>query len=316
MRVFGSSGRDICGFLRICSASACRNLSSAARNWSVSFLISSSLAPRSSASRKRILRLAQRLLGLGDVAVLDLDRHVPHPRHHVAQLVVGPGVSEIAVDRAQAEIDAGLQRELLGRDGERIERGEHDRLLLGVERQVAALLDQRARHRLGEDALRQLDVGRLAAAFVAGLVARDQRHLHVGAGPGVLGEILSGLRVAGARARLRQRQREIGRLEQRMRRLAGGFVRLAREGRLRAGDAVVVLHLVVEAQRAARLPLRLLDQRDGRRLVGDGGEPPGQVGADDAAHRRRAVALDDEAALFGARGQHGVRVRGPASSPP
>ena len=48
------------------------NLSSAARSWSISFLISSSLAPRSSACAQRFLRGAQRLLGVGDVAVLEL----------------------------------------------------------------------------------------------------------------------------------------------------------------------------------------------------------------------------------------------------
>ena len=46
------------------------------------------------------------------------------------------------------------------------------RLALGVERQVATLLDQRACQRLDEDALRQLQLARLAAALVAGLVAR------------------------------------------------------------------------------------------------------------------------------------------------
>ena len=52
-RALGSSGRASCGFLRISSASACRNLSSAARNSSINRLISSSLAPRSSAWRSR-----------------------------------------------------------------------------------------------------------------------------------------------------------------------------------------------------------------------------------------------------------------------
>ena len=64
----------------------------------------------------------------------------------------------------------------LRRDGERIERGQHQRLGVGIERQIAALLDQRARQRLDEEALRQRHLARLAAAFVAGLVARDQRH--------------------------------------------------------------------------------------------------------------------------------------------
>ena len=49
---------------------------------------------------------------------------------------------------------------------------------------------------------------------------------------------------------------------QRTRRLAGSpSAVLAREGRLRVDDAVVVLDLVVEPQRAARLRLRILGQR-------------------------------------------------------
>ena len=114
---------------------------------------------------------------------------------------------------------------------------------------------------------------------------------------------------AAAGARLRQREREIGRAEERTRRLVvlGGVV-LEREGRLRLDDAVVVLDLVVEPQRAARLPLRILDQRDRRRAVGDRGESPGEIAAADAAQRRRAVALDDEAALLGARRQRRARV--------
>ena len=65
MRVLRSSGRaSCCGFFRISSASACRYLSMAARRSSISFFSSSSLAPRSSAWRKCVLRLAQRLLGL------------------------------------------------------------------------------------------------------------------------------------------------------------------------------------------------------------------------------------------------------------
>ena len=55
---------------------------------------------------QRVLRRAQCLLGLGDVAVLDVDRHRPQPRHDVAQAVVVLGARELPVDRAQAEIDA------------------------------------------------------------------------------------------------------------------------------------------------------------------------------------------------------------------
>ena len=46
---------------------------------------------------------------------------------------------------------------------------------------------------------------------------------------------------------------------------------------LRFDDAVIVLHLVVELQRAARLRLGVLGQRDGRRLVRNGIEREGEV---------------------------------------
>ena len=84
---------------------------------------------------------------------------------------------------------------------------QHVVLGVGVERQIAALLDQRARQRLGERPLRQPHLVRRRAALVAGLVARDERHRHVDAGPGMLGQILGGLAGAGAGARLRQHQR-------------------------------------------------------------------------------------------------------------
>ena len=64
----------------------------------------------------------------------------------------------------------GLRREQFRRDHQRIERGIDLRILVGVERQNAALLDQSARQRLGEQPLRQPHVERLALAFIAGLV--------------------------------------------------------------------------------------------------------------------------------------------------
>ena len=48
------------------------------------------------------------------------------------------------------------------------------------------LLDQRARHRFREWALRQAEFECRALAFVAGLVARGQNHRHVAARPGML----------------------------------------------------------------------------------------------------------------------------------
>ncbi len=169
-----------------------------------------------------ILRVPQRLLRVGNVAVLEIDRHVPHARHDLAQRVVVLGLGQLPEDRAQAEIDVGLHVEAIGRQREGVERGEHAGLGLGVERQDAPLLDQGARHRLVERPLRQLQFERFALALLAGFVAGDERHDRGGAGPWMLGQILGGLADTVAGARLRQGQREVGRLEQgTWRRLAG-----------------------------------------------------------------------------------------------
>src|SRR4029450_3422737 len=74
------------------------------------------------------------------------------------------------------------------------------------------------------------------------------------------------------------------------------------ENRLRAGDAIIVLKLVGQLQRAARLALRLLGKRDGRRLIGDGGELPGNVARGRAAHGSRAGVVDHKTALLGTLG--------------
>src|SRR5262249_27800026 len=89
------------------------------------------------------------------------------------------GARQLPEDRAQAEIDVALYVELFGRQGERIERGEHARLGVGVERQYPPLLDQRACDRLGERPLRQAEFERLAVAFVARLVGCGQNDGHV-----------------------------------------------------------------------------------------------------------------------------------------
>ena len=202
------------------------------------------------AARERLLQrgfgVAQRVLRVGHVAVLDGDRHLPEPRRHVAQFVVGFGAHQLPEDRAQPEIDAGLRREFLRRDGERIERGDDLRPRIGVHRQIAPLFDQRPRQGLDEDALRQAERQRIALADIAALVMGDERHRHFGAGPGMVGEILDGLADAVPGSRLRQHQRKLRRAVERMRRRrrrrAGrGRLILAREGGLGLGDAVIVL---------------------------------------------------------------------------
>ena len=97
---------------------------------------------------QRLLGVAQACLGVGDVAVLDADRHLPQPRGDVAQIVVGLGANQRPEDRAQPEINAGVRRELFRRHRERVERRRDQRTRAGIEREIAALLDQRPRQRL------------------------------------------------------------------------------------------------------------------------------------------------------------------------
>jgi hypothetical protein len=270
----------------------------AARSWSISALSSSSLAPRSSAWRSASSAL-RRLASASEISP-----------SYVAQIVVGLGAHQRPVDAAQPQICAGLGREFFRRQRQRVERGEDERPRIGVEREIAALLDQRPRQRLGEDALGQAQCERLALADIAAFVAGDQRHLDFGAGPGMIGQILDGLGDAGAGARLRQDQREIGRPEQWMRAFAVGVVIvLAGKRRLRLGHPVIVFEPVGQQQRAAALLLGILGQFDGRRLVGDDIERPGQIVAG-AAQGGAAGRGDGETMLVGAsRRMHGVICR-------
>ncbi len=233
------------------------------------------------------LRRAQRRFGVGNVAVLEPDRHVPQPHHDIAQRVVGPGAGQLPVDRAQSQIDRSFDLEDFRRDGERVERGQHLRLGFAIEREIAALFDQGARHRLGERPLGQPHVERLGAAFIAAFVGGAERQRDVGAGPGMFGEIAQGLGDAASGARLRQHQRHVGRAVERTRGLGsrigiGGLRRLQREIGARFGDAVIVLDLVIQHQRTAQLRLGILGQRDRRRAIRDRLERPDHRVADAA----------------------------------
>src|ERR1700760_3250203 len=105
----------------------------------------------------------------------------------------------------------------------------------------------------------------------------------------MLAEILGGLADAVAGVGLRQGEREVGRAVERARRLR---LVLEAEGRLGVGDAVVVLELVRERERAARLQFRLLVERDGRRLVRNGVEGPDDVVVAEAGERGGAAVRD------------------------
>ena len=117
----------------------------------------------------------------------------------------------------------------------------------------------------------------------------------------MIGQILDGLGDAGPGARLRQDQREIRRPVQWMRVFAVGvgIIALAGKRRLRLGHPVIVFEPVGQQQRAAALLLGILGQLDGRRLVGDDVERPGQIVAG-AAHGGAAGRGNGEAMLVGA----------------
>jgi hypothetical protein len=95
-------------------------------------------------------------------------------------------------------------------------------------------------------------------------------------------EVLGGLRATVAGARLRQHQRKSGAPYSARGALpVGRAFCFSAKIRLRADDAVIVLDLVGELQRAARCGSGILGQRDGRRAIRDGGEREGR-------RRRRA----------------------------
>ena len=210
-------------------------LSSAARRLSVSFLISSSLAPRSSACFSASCAARNAL----STSVMLPSSMVTASAHRLATTsriaIVGARGLELPRDAVEAEIVAGFRREQFRRDHQRVERGIDLRILVGVEREDAALLDQRARQRLGEQPLRQPHVERLALALIAGLVLGGQRQRDVGAGIGILAEILHGLADAVAGARIRQHQRKLRRLEQRPRLGGLGILRHGLPDRCLAG---------------------------------------------------------------------------------
>ena len=82
------------------------------------------------------LGAAQRRLGIGNITVLEADRHRPQPRRYFAQVVVALGAHQRPEDRAQPEIDAGLGPEFVRPEGQRIDRGDDLRTDAGVECEV------------------------------------------------------------------------------------------------------------------------------------------------------------------------------------
>ncbi len=127
---------------------------------------------------QRFLRLAQEPARPAGVPSSICKRHRPHARTTSRNCVVALGIAQIEEQRAQAEIDAGFRCKTAPAHIASASRAvSTSGLCVGVERQDAALLDQRARQqvcemRCGED---HNLVARFTAAFIAGFVARDLR---------------------------------------------------------------------------------------------------------------------------------------------
>ena len=164
---------------------------------------------------QRVLRRAQCFVDIGDVAVLDHHGERPQAGDNFAQRRVIPGGIQLPRDAVETEILAGLGCKQFGRDHQGVQRGIDVPVLIGIERQNPALLDQRPRQRLGEQPFRKPHVKRFTAALIAGLVLGRQRQRDVGAGIGILAEILYSLADAITGTRIWKHQRKLRRVEQR-----------------------------------------------------------------------------------------------------
>ena len=187
-------------------------------------------------ARAALERLAQRLLGgaqialgLGGVAVLDLLGHRPEQRGDVEKVGVGARRGERFLRLLHAEVGVGGRIEQLWRDGEPGQR-RIDPLhrMVGIEDEVAALLDERARERVVKGALRQRHFDGRARARLPRDADGGERHLHARARPRMFGKVGGGAGLADAVAARRQ-------LQGGLRRLRPGFA--ARAWRGRAGRA-------------------------------------------------------------------------------
>ena len=163
--------------------------------------------------------------------------------------------------------------------------------MIRVQNQVAALLDERAGERIVEDSLRQRQFDRRALAGLARDADCAQPHRHLGARPGMLGEVDSRAPVADAVGGRRQLQGRLRRRRQRARRWAGAFVRTG-EVRPGARKPKPILRLVGERQRAAEVGAGVLG-RDNRRSAGRGDGEDGD---------RRGLAAAQDRRLAGAHG--------------
>src|SRR5690606_676580 len=136
---------------------------------------------------QRLLRLAQPLLRRREVAFLDAESDLPQIVDDLAQLVVGPCHRQPGARRDDAQIVARIVEGFVRAQGGGIHQRQHATLLVGVERQDAALLDDGTGERVGKRPLRQHEFLRRGAAFLSGGILDRKRHRHLTARPWMLG---------------------------------------------------------------------------------------------------------------------------------
>ncbi len=126
-------------------------------------------------------RFLQSLFGLAEAAlggahlVLDRERHLPELLGDGDKIGIRTCGTQGRGDHAQAEIFAGTDRKILRPGAQGIERRLHRPDLIGIENELAPLLDQRPRQRHGERPLRNDDVARLAQRLLAGIIGHVER---------------------------------------------------------------------------------------------------------------------------------------------
>ena len=276
------------GWFCACLESCSRNCASACRSSCISFWISSSEAPCSSAFCRR--SWAARSARSASVRLPSSMRSAMF--HSWAMTLLRAGARAVAlqapIGRAQAQEHLQVVDELLRLQRQRGDGAGHLRPVARVLGQPAPLLDDGARQRLAEAPLGQHQLDRRAAPGLAGKVLGDERQLDLHARPGMVADLVEalpfGLLGIGARQPQRQRRRPLVR---RARALLGagprpggrGLVLLrphALDAALGGDDAVVVLDLEEQLQRAARALLGVLGDGDLGRVVGDHLERPAQ----------------------------------------
>ena len=235
--------------------------------------------------------------------------HFPHQIGGIDEVGIRLRLGQPDEDGVQAEVGRSIGAELFRCDHQGIDGGIDAVVIVRRENEIAALFDERAGQRLGERALRQGELDRIAQTLVAAFVLGRENHGHLRARPRTFGEIGGRLRLAEAAAAGRQSKRHLRRIDEG----AAGH-RLAVDHGLRkiglgAGHAVVVVDLVTQRQRAAHVRLRLADEGDDRRPVGNRNDVVSGEDTAVATHDEAAVAVQCPAFLAAAGGGGSHRLR-------